>query len=218
MYELPIYRCRRVTTPPILDGHLDDPCWRAADQTTPFILADGSAEAERQTVARAVWDRDALYVGFDCIDPDVWGTYTQRGDPVFQEEVVEVFITTSADDLRVHTAFELSPRNALWISRHRQRAAGSEKNWDAPGVRTATSVRGTLDERSDRDEGWSAELAIAFSELGVRAPEPGDRWRINFFRIDRTPTPEFSSWSPTLNSPPAFHVPERFGFLHFIAE
>jgi len=217
--QLPTYRCNRVSVPPSIDGLLNDPVWSVAEVTTPFIVASGEGLARRQTVARAVWDDRALYVGFDCVDPDVWGTYFRPGDPVYEEEVVEVFVTPSADDLRVHTAFELSPRNVLWMSRHTQhpdRTSSVERNWDAPGVQTATLVRGTLDDRTDADDGWSAEIAIAFSELGVAAPRDGDVWRINFFRIDRTPEPEFSCWSPTLTEPAAFHVPERFGYLRFI--
>lgn len=221
MNDLPTYHCRRISVPPSLDGSLTDSMWQIAEPTSPFIVADGSHPAERQTTARAVWDDRCLYVAFECVDPDVWGTYTKRGDPVYQEEVVEVFITPHPTDLRVHTALELSPRNVLWISRHTLtpgQAPTAERNWDAPGIRTRTHVRGTLDDRTDRDEGWSAELAIAYSELGASCPQPGDVWRINFFRIDRTPTPEFSSWSPTLTTPPAFHVPERFGLLRFEPE
>ncbi|MFL1674364.1 DOMON domain-containing protein [Paenibacillus dendritiformis] len=60
------------------------------------------------------------------------------------------------------------------------------------------------------------EAAIAFEDL-ERAPEPGDCWRINWFRIDegedgiRT----FDAWSPT--GAVNFHVPERFGQFIFEA-
>lgn len=218
MIELPTYHCRRVTVPPALDSRVRDDAWHIAGPTSPFILTDGSRAAERQTTARAVWDDRYFYVAFTCDDSDVWGTYTKRGDPVYEEEVVEVFITPHPSDLRVHTALELSPRNVLWISRHTTipgQAPKTERNWEAPGIRASTEVRGTLDDRTDRDEGWSAELAIAYSELQTTRPQPGDVWRINFFRIDRTPLPEFSCWSPTLTTPPAFHIPERFGFLRF---
>lgn len=216
--ELPTYHCQRCAVPPALDGSARGDAWHNAAPTSPFIRADGSRAAERQTTARALWDDHFLYVAFDCDDPDVWGTYTKRGEPVYEEEVVEVFITPHPSNLQVHTAFELSPRNALWISRHTVipgEAPKAERNWEEPGIRTSTLVRGTLDDRTDRDEGWSAELAIAYAALGTGCPRPGDVWRVNFFRIDRTPTPEFSCWSPTLTTPPAFHVPERFGFLRF---
>jgi hypothetical protein len=59
------------------------------------------------------------------------------------------------------------------------------------------------------------EAALPFSQIGRegRAPLDGERWRANFYRIDRAGAGEFSCWSPTLV--PNFHVPARFGNLVF---
>jgi hypothetical protein len=51
-------------------------------------------------------------------------------------------------------------------------------------------VRGTLNDPSDIDQGWSVEIAFPWAALakyhaGDRAspPEPGDTWRVNFSRV-----------------------------------
>jgi len=69
------------------------------------------------------------------------------------------------------------------------------------------------------DERWTVEAALPFAEIGRggRAPEEGEEWRANFYRIDRAGGGEFSCWSPTLADPPNFHVPSRFGRLVFTA-
>ena len=36
----------------------------------------------------------------------------------------------------------------------------------------------------EKTNGWTAEIAIPFSELGIQTPQPGDRWKINFNRTD----------------------------------
>jgi Carbohydrate-binding family 9 len=75
------------------------------------------------------------------------------------------------------------------------------------------AVRGTLDVRDDVDDGWSVEWAIPFAALGTSAPAPGERWRANFYRIDRANGGELSAWAPTHAEPPEFHLPDRFGVL-----
>jgi len=60
------------------------------------------------------------------------------------------------------------------------------------------------------------EYAIPFKGLATFTPKPGQRWRLNLYRIDLTPEPkEFQAWSPTLHVPAAFHIPERFGTVFF---
>jgi hypothetical protein len=46
-------------------------------------------------------------------------------------------------------------------------------------------------------------------------PHAGDTWRGNLYRIDAGPPPEFTAWSPTMRTPPDFHVPARFGRIVF---
>ena len=43
-------------------------------------------------------------------------------------------------------------------------------------------------------------------------PDHGDRWRANFYRIDRAhDADEYSAWSPTGEI--QFHMPNRFGYV-----
>ena len=58
---------------------------------------------------RACWSESHLYVGFYCVDADIWGTYAARDDPLYEEEVVEVFLCPSGD-LRHYFEIEVSPR------------------------------------------------------------------------------------------------------------
>jgi alpha-galactosidase len=58
---------------------------------------------------------------------------------------------------------------------------------------------------------WSAVLTIPLGPLCGGAPP--ERWRANFYRIDRGGRDEFTAWSPTFSEPPDFHVPARFGLL-----
>ena len=132
-------------------------------------------------------------------------------------------------DLRHYYEFEVSPRNVIFDARvfspdlHRG-TMEVDIDWDCRGLETAVYVEGELhttapDTRDRRAPGvswWNVEIAIPFAAFPeVNPPKPGDIWRANFYRIDRSEPPEFTAWSPTLESPPNFHVPERFGYLQF---
>jgi len=215
----PVYSCPKVAVPPVIDGKLDDKAWEAAPAAT-FAIATNGEKITKSTVARMCWDDSHLYVCWDSVDTDVWGTMTRRDDLIFREEVVEVFLDPDCD-LRYYYEFNLSPRNVIFdafISNPDGMNPDQETmfGWNCEGVRSAVVVDGTLDDRTDTDGGWTAELAIPFAGLNRPTPRPGERWRGNLYRIDLTPEPaEFQAWSPTLCSPPRFHVPRRFGTIFF---
>jgi len=59
-------------------------------------------------------------------------------------------------------------------------------------------------------------IRIPFASLGRAVPQRGERWRANFYRIDRGPVrDEFSAWRATMRTPADFHVPAAFGTLAF---
>jgi carbonic anhydrase/acetyltransferase-like protein (isoleucine patch superfamily) len=219
---LPTVRCRRASGPIVVDGSLDEAAWSRAEAVHLLLAGDG--EAPRLTTeVRLCWDDRYLYAAFSCKDTDIWGSYTQRDEPLYDEEVVELFLSPT-NDLRHYFEFELSPRNTLFDAKvfspeGDRRSMLLDVEWNAEGMQTAVRVAGTLDTRTDVDLGWIAEIAIPFADLGLAGPpSPGDTWRANFYRIERGEVEEFSAWSPTLKVPADFHVPARFGTLQFVVE
>lgn len=216
-----VYTCPKVSPAPAIDGVLDDEAWARCPVVT-LVDAQTGGPVTRKTTARMCWDDEYLYVGFECEDTDIWGTLTNRDDLIFQEEVVEVFIAPGGDLVR-YLEFNVSPRNVVFdafivnpdgMNPNEETSFG----WNCEGIRTAVAVDGTLDDRTDTDRGWTAEIAIPFAGLDRPSPRPGERWRLNLYRIDLTPPPaEFQAWSPTLCTPARFHVPDRFGTVFFSA-
>jgi hypothetical protein len=186
--------------------------WDNVPSLPPFILADGSGPAGQQTTARVCYDTQALYVRFDCDDRDIWGTCTKRDDPIYDEEVVEVFLTSGEADPVRYYEFEISPNGVLLDARiHNPTSQRAElevdTSWNCPGIRWQAGC-------NDAANHWWAVLAIPW---GAVAP-PGDLptiWRANFYRIERPRDagPEFSCWSPTMTDPADFHKPAYFGTL-----
>jgi hypothetical protein len=216
---LPTLVAHRVASPVEIDADLTKPVWRSI---APAVLTPATGEAQhvQRTEVRACWTTGWLYLAFDCADRDVWGTYCVRDEPLYEEEVVEAFLSPTGDLAR-YVELEVSPHNVVFDARVfspelKRSSMTVDRGWDLPGLVTAVQVRGTLDRRDDVDEGWSVEIAIPFAGLPeAREPTPGTEWRANFYRIDRADPPEFTAWSPTLVRPADFHVPARFGILRF---
>jgi hypothetical protein len=208
---MPIYTCRRTTTPITIDGLVTEQAWGAAE-AVELSLHDGSGRPQMRTFARLCYDDSCLYVAFECRDTEIQATFTERDDPIFKEEVVEIFIDPDSDQ-STYYEFELSPANVVFDATVLN-PTGSKCELDVSlecaGLRTAVHI--------DETRNWSAEMAIPFSSLDTAPntpPATGDQWRINLYRIKRVPVQEYTCWSPTLANPADFHIPSRFGTLRF---
>jgi len=240
--ELPVLSCRRIGGRIRIDGDPDKPPWNVLEPTW-LVPADGRPPCDapppdvaraqlapdagplparwrwQPTALRVCHDGERLYVLFQCIDRDVWGSHRGRNAPIYEEEVVEAFLAPGADPGR-YLELEASPLGAWFEARvespERRRATMRvDSDWRCAGWERAVRVRGDPARRDGRHVGWSAEWAIPFASLGAAPPAPATRWRANFYRIDRADGGQLSAWSPTLASPPDFHLPDRFGWLEF---
>ena len=218
---LPRYECRRAAGEITVDGALDDPGWVGIPAASPLVHAGGAGTPAEATEVRACWDDRFLYLSFACKDADVWGHFENRDDPLYDEEVVEVFLCPTGD-LRHYFEIEVSPNNVVFDAKvfnpeGDRRTMLGDREWNAPGLRTAVRVSGRINDRSAPDIGWIAEASLPFADLGLPGPPaPGTVWRANFYRIERGAVTEFTAWSPTYREPADFHVPACFGELVFV--
>lgn len=177
-------------------------------------LSDGSGPAEQPTTLRLAWDDRALHVRFDCADRDAWSTYRRRNDPLYQEEVVEVFLAPGESDPPRYAELEVSPAGVLFAALvhnpHGDRTGMEvDLGWRCDGLAWAA---GPSDNRQD----WWAGLAIPWAALLAAPCRPLPRlWRANFYRIERPRdgAAELSAWAPTWARPADFHRPACFGLL-----
>lgn len=215
---LPTYRAPRRKGAIAVDGNLSDEGWRGVESTAPFARSNDADPARSRTQARLTWDEEALYVGWDVEDDDVWAKLEKRDDPIYQEEVVEIFIDADGDG-RTYDELELSPRNVVFDAFFPERRQGMDLTWSS-GMATAVKVLGTLNDPSDKDQGWTAEMKIPVASLAKVPkwpPRIGDRWRINLYRLEwhsGRKVNEGSAFSPPLVGD--FHHLPRFGALEFV--
>ncbi len=187
------YVCYRTEAPPSIDGKLDEPCWRAAPPTQDFldIQGEGLPTPRFATRARMLWDDRFFYVAAELEEPHVWATLTRRDSIIFYDNDFEVFIDPDGD---THQYYELEVNalatewDLLLVKPYRD-GGPAVHAWDIPELRTAVAVDGTLNDPTDRDRGWTVEIAIPWEGLKEAAhraapPRPGEHWRVNFSRVE----------------------------------
>ena len=242
-----VYEAPRAASPPAMDGFLDDPAWRAAPWTEPFvdIRGEGWPEPRLRTRAKLVWDERFLYVGAELEEPHLWATLAERDAILYREHDFEVFLDPDGDGLAYYELEinALGTEFDLFLDKPYRRKGRADVAWDMEGLRTAVHLDGTLNDPSDEDAGWSVEIAIPWSALrppgapavaAVAPPRPGDAWRVNFSRVQWPLTVvdgqyrkvrEPVDWSdhPEDNwvwSPQGeidMHIPEKWGVVRFVA-
>jgi hypothetical protein len=215
---IPVYQVHRAAIAPRLDGRLDDAVWQTARPVTFVFPWPNQTGKMQKTVARLAWDSDNLYVAYDCDDSDVTAVQTGHDDPTYTDDAVEIFIAPPGVK-NLYLGLEMNARAVLYdyLYPFPQRLI---KHYDLPGVRLAASIRGTLNNSADQDQGWSLEVAIpwrAFADLADNpVPKTGDRWIANMNRWDGTqPNRRLSQWSDSGMVRPDPHYPDRFGQLLF---
>lgn len=229
------YVCHFTARPPVIDGKMDDAAWAEAPWTKDFVDIEGDAKPKPRfrTRAKMLWDDKYFYVAAEMEEPHVWGTLTEHDSVIFHDPDFEVFIDPNGDSHEYYE-FEMNALNTGWdlfLPKPYKDGGQADNGWEIPGLKTAAHVRGTLNDPSDRDEGWSVEIAIPWEVLAEHArrpspPEEGDQWRVGFSRVEwqinvvdgkyvKAPdTPEDNwVWSP--QGVIDMHRPEKWGYVRF---
>jgi hypothetical protein len=213
--------CRWAVEPPVLDGKLDDKCWKEAAVIDRFASYWTNPKTPRMgTFAYLVWDDDALYYAGSMTDAELRSFGTKRNDHLWNGDVFELFLKPS-ENRPEYYEFQANPRGAVFEAPFPKR--GHDFDGDlakAPilGSKAAVALKGTLDRPGDRDEGWSVEGRIpwsAFAPTGGK-PSAGAEWLFAICRYDyglKGTEPVTMSSAPL--SKPSFHRYEDYGKLRF---
>jgi len=191
----PTYPVYRFSSPPVLDGKVDDAAWKNAVWVRGFYVLGGDFARAKQSQFAAGWTDDSLFVAMVCDEPDIALIHPKRkdGDALWAEDSVEIFIMFPAGGRIMH--FVISMGGA----RVTEEPFPLEK-WQAAVHRGQDS--------------YSVEVRIPFDGLGVKVKE-GDRWRAAFCRNIY----EYKSGGDRFTSFPKlkqrFREPENFCFLDF---
>jgi hypothetical protein len=166
-------RIQRVSSPPVIDGRLDEADWLRAPviadlhQVNPVELAPPSEE----TRVYVLYDRDAIYFGarmFDAEPERINALILRQGQQIGSDDRFFVHIDSFANR-RSGYLFGVNPNGVRYDGIFENI---TQRSFDWDGIWRAAA---TIDE-----QGWSVEIAIPFKTLSF---DPRNTtWRMNFMR------------------------------------
>jgi hypothetical protein len=211
-----------------IDGRLDEPAWRDAGSTGPFVDVGSGREATMQPTqgsARLLWDDQFLYAGFEILDKKVHGGWPAGAkDPhLWDKDTVEMMIDPDGDgDNKDYYEIQINPQNLVFDTQYdgynspngNGRGPFGHEEWSA-NLTSAVVVHGTIDDDSDTDQGYTVEAKVpwaSFTKAEHAPPVPGSTWRMNFYAMKNNGG---TAWSPILGMG-NFHRASRFGRVRWI--
>jgi hypothetical protein len=194
-------------------GNFGHAAWRRARAAHVARYWSGAdAPPGRGAEARVAWDDAGFTVRFDCRqeEPLVVSSaprLEQKTMSLWERDVCEIFITPDTGEIKHYYEFEVAPTGewidlALTVT-----TEGRDTDWNfRSGMTAAAHIgAGTI----------TSALRVPWKAFG-HTPRAGERWRCNLFRcVGRDPSRGYLAWQPTHTPEPAFHVPEKFGWIVF---
>jgi Carbohydrate-binding family 9 len=86
------YTALRTDEKIVVDGKLDEGCWKRAPRSPEFVDLIHGTPAIHSTQAAVMWDDEYLYVGYWIEEPMIQATFTKRDSRIYLDNDVELFI------------------------------------------------------------------------------------------------------------------------------
>jgi hypothetical protein len=170
----------RAQTAITIDGVLDE--WSAAREA-------GFSGVSNSAIGYVLWDATNLYVAFRVSDTQLSATRTARDDAnLYLDDAVEIYIDTRND-----RATTMQPDDYQFLVNLNNRqvdlrgtGTGKDVSWNGTWV-SAVRLQGTLNSHGDSDTGYTVEIAIPWTQIGV-TPVTGMVLGMDLVVDDRDPT------------------------------
>ncbi|MFH1904456.1 MAG: sugar-binding protein [bacterium] len=200
------------SSPPQIDGILNDSCWRKAIEVSPFILKNQNKFAKEQTKVYLCYDKDNLYLAFRCeasclnpvnqqLDAFEKDTKANDDDKLFKDDCIVILLDTNRDkntffDIFINGQGAINDAKCEGKNPWRDR----DKKWNSK-AKVSTKIENSY---------WGVEMSIPFSSLNTTVKER-DFWGICLGRIEQNKK-EASLWQPMESG---FHNAKEFGRIVF---
>jgi hypothetical protein len=159
-----------------VDGKLDDEVWGRSRVISGFVQYEPNkgAPASFQTEVRVVYNKEYIYFGINCLDPQptrIVSRITKREGDLESDDSVAVALDTFNDGQTAYFFFT----NLLGIQKDGRVADNgrtTDDTWDGE----------YLSAGSKTPQGWSAEFAIPFQTIKYK-PGKNVTWGLNVVRF-----------------------------------
>lgn len=223
----PPFECRWADAAPTIDGTADEPIWKTASTIDRFTLPwlkDNERPATTTTKTRLLWDHDYLYFVAELEDHDLFADITEHDGKTWDNDVFELFFKP-ADDKPGYFEFQVNAAGTVFDAFIPKKGVDDfekVKKADTFHLETKVKLRGTLNQRTDRDAGWTVEGRIPWTDFAPAGGRPAiaETWKFALCRYDFSvdaKEPELSTSAPLKSSEtPNFHLVEDYATLKFV--
>ena len=203
-----------LTTPIVVDGELDEVCYRQPALISEFVIAGEPGRRPTKTQAWLSWDNEQFVFAFDCDEASLMASPPPANErDVDPQDRVELFLWTGRE-ADPYYCLEISAKNAV----HDYSARFYRKfddTWSPASWRHAVKLR---------QGGYQVEAVLsreALKKMGFFL-RPDELLQAGLFRADFSPEhpdrPDWITWIDARTPQPDFHVAGSFGSLRFIAK
>ncbi len=182
----------RISTPPKIDGQLDDTVWQSLTAYGDFNMYepgnDGTVDPAYKTEVKMAYDNKAVYIAAYMYDPDpenILRQFSQRDEVFVQADHFAIALNTYNDGIN-ETHFFVTSAGTIGD------AIATQNNFDF-SYNVVFECRTSQD-----DKGWYAEFRIPYNALRFPEVEVQD-WAVNFYRRINTKN-ETHTWNFIDNS------------------
>lgn len=184
-------------------------CDASPQPLLPFTYIDGTPDST--TTASLCYDETYLYVNWQSIDTEIISTFNNCNDPLWQEDVVEIFIASPDSYPTNYFEFEVSPKSKLFF------ADITNANGDCSSLGDQFYDCGLAEYGVQIvANGWNAWFKVRLDTIG--RGKVYNKYLINILRCDYTTNQpiRYLTWQPTYANPACFHKPAYFQEINLI--
>ncbi|HID94408.1 MAG TPA: hypothetical protein EYP60_09995 [bacterium (Candidatus Stahlbacteria)] len=192
--------CEKIRSRPIIDGKLDDRCWKRIKSLSIFGSPDGNASRLEDTEIFLAYDDSVFYIAAKCTETKInqmKADCTERDGTVWQDDNLWFFFDTNYDGITYYQLM-VNPNGAVFDRSCKLEAGKSTKNISWNGPWTVKSGRGK--------DFWTIEISVPLTAIGSCPPKI---WGFNVRRV-QTRLNDVCVWHI-----PFEHDPTTFAELRF---
>ncbi len=180
----PFISCPRANKDPKIDGVMSPGEWTRAVAVTGFTTTNYEF-SPRQTIVWMTYDEKSLYIAFRSEMMNVHGkNYGENKQDCQFRHNLDFFEIHLIPDNRNRFQLMINPAGGIIDYNHTLKGKAA-KDWNGKYTYRTTNV-----DSGDTSGGvqtfarrfWTGEIAIPYTTLGVKSPQTGMAWQVNFCR------------------------------------
>jgi hypothetical protein len=220
-----ILKAAYTPTPVKIDGVLDDEVWSSAQ---PYQLSLGQDEIDTDKVlaepgeVQLAWGDTHFYVAVTFHDSDIVAEGEEdQLHHYSMGDLVELFLKPEGEGYTWYWELYATPKSkktSFWFPGRGRLGLKSCYEYEC-GLQVAAQNSGTVGDWEDKDNYWTAEMAMPIKDLTARGETfgPGSAWRILIARYNYS---RYLPWKELSMCPPlsktSYHLTEEYGVLELV--